>query len=199
MERKNSLKDGGVNATAEKRRTWREGDWEYEEKKIYKVKRSGTIDFKHFPHSALKSAEDKKALKYVNPFEDDEARPFTMSYLSGFLAEKRDLEREEAQADVDAELKSYAEKIYRQSIEGYDSVRIDNMTLRTLEESWEYALMPVWLMTFKYKDKDYMYAMNGQTGKTYGELPVSGAKLAIFGAVMLVVVFIIMLIIGGLL
>lgn len=194
-----SLKDGGVNATAEKRRTWREGDWEYEEKKIYKVKRSGTIDFKHFPHSALKSAEDKKALKYVNPFEDDEARPFTMSYLSGFLAEKRDLEREEAQADVDAELKSYAEKIYRESIEGYDSVRIDNMTLRTLEESWEYALMPVWLMTFKYKDKDYMYAMNGQTGKTYGELPVSGAKLAIFGAVMLVVVFIIMLIIGGLL
>ena len=73
------------------------------------------------------------------------------------------------------------------------------MTLRTLEESWEYALMPVWLMTFKYKDKDYLYAMNGQTGKTYGELPVSGAKLAIFGAVMLVVVFIIMLIIGGLL
>ncbi len=193
----NSLKDGGVHATAERRRTWREGDYEYEEKKIYKVTRYGTIDFKHFPHSALKTADDKKALKYVNPFDDDEARPFTMSYLSGFLAEKRDLERNDAQHDVDQELSKYAEKIYKESIKDYDSVTIDSMDLKTLNESWEYALMPVWLMTFKYKDKDYMYAMNGQTGKTYGELPVSAAKLGIFAAVMLVVVFIAMLFLGG--
>ena len=115
----------------------------------------------------------------------------------GRYAEKRDLERNEAQQDVDNELKSYAKKIYRESISGYDSVNIDEMHLRTLDESWEYALMPVWLMTFKYKDKDYMYALNGQTGKTYGELPVSWAKLGTFAAIMLVVVFIIMLIMGG--
>ena len=193
----NSEKDGGINGTAKKVRRWEEGDYEVEETKIYQIIRRGKIDFKHFPHAALKEPDNKKALKYVNPFDDEEARPFTMSYLSGFLAEKRDLERNEAQQDVDNELRGYAQKIYSETVNGYDSFRVDNMDLTTLNESWEYALMPVWVMTFKYKDKDYMYAMNGQTGKNYGELPVSIAKLAIFGAIMFVVLFAIFLI-GGL-
>lgn len=119
-----------------------------------------------------------------------------MSYLSGFLAEKRDLERKDAQNDVDKELEKYAEKIYRETIEGYDSVTVDGMDLKTLTESWAYALMPVWVMTFKYKDKDYMYAMNGQTGKNYGELPVSAAKLAAFGIGLFLAIFIILVLWG---
>lgn len=191
-----SKKRGGIRATGKIRRKWREGDYEIEETKIYKIVRAGDIDFKNFPHAALKDPDNKKALKYVNPFDDDEARPFTMSYLSGFLAEKRDLERKDAQNDVDKELEKYAEKIYRETIEGYDSVTVDGMDLKTLTESWAYALMPVWVMTFKYKDKDYMYAMNGQTGKNYGELPVSAAKLAAFGIGLFLAIFIILVLWG---
>ena len=38
--------------------------------------------------------------------------------------------------------------------------------------------MPVWVLNYKHKDKTYIYALNGQTGKVYGELPVSNGKLA---------------------
>ena len=36
-----------------------------------------------------------------------------------------------------------------------------------------YVLLPVWMLASKYKDKDYMFAMNGQTGKMVGNLPIS--------------------------
>lgn len=190
-----SLKDGGVLATAKKIRTWIQGDYQYTETKIYKVRRAGKINFRGFPYSALKK-EDKKVLKYVNPYDDSEYKPFTMSYLSGFQAEKRDTERADVQQEVDNELFEYARKIYKDSIQGYTTVSIDHMDLKTVNESWKYAMMPVWIMTYKYKDKSYLYAMNGQTGKTYGELPCDIKKLAVFGSIMFVLVAVIAML-GG--
>ncbi len=43
-------------------------------------------------------------------------------------------------------------------------------------------LLPVWFMTYKHKNKDYFFAMNGQTGKINGALPVSAGKLAAWSA-----------------
>ena len=191
-----SLKIGGIRATAKKKRTWREGDFEFEETKIYRVIRNGTIDFRDYPHTALKSDENLKALKYVNPYDDKDYRPFMMSYLSGFLAEKRDLERQDVQNEVDNELADYAKRIYSDSISGYDSVSIDDMRLSTRRESWDYALLPVWLMTFDYNGQKYLYAMNGQTGKNFGELPIDKKKLAAFGIGMFIGLLLICLL-GG--
>lgn len=116
-----------------------------------------------------------------------------MAYLSGFLAEKRDTERADVQTDVDNELKGYAEKIYKSTITDYDSVHVDSVELRTLQEKWNYALMPVWMMNYQYEGKDYLYAMNGQTGKNYGELPLDKKKLVLFA----VILFVILLLLSG--
>ena len=188
-----SLKDGEMYATAKKIRKWTVGDTEYTETKTFRVKRAGTIDFKDFPHPAL-TGEHSKALKYVNPYDDKDFRNFTMAYLSGFLAEKRDTERADVQADVDNELLDYSKRIYRDSVTGYDSVIVDSVNVKTLKENWQYAMMPVWMMNFNYEGKDYLYAMNGQTGKNYGELPINKGKLAAFG----VILFIILLLLSGL-
>ena len=66
-----SLKDGGIRATAKKVRKWTQGDYEYTETKTYKIKREGKIDFTGFPCSAIKN-EDKDAMKYVNPYDDND-------------------------------------------------------------------------------------------------------------------------------
>ena len=39
-------------------------------------------------------------------------------------------------------------------------------------------MLPVWMMNVKYEDKIYTMAMNGQTGKFIGNVPVSKAKVA---------------------
>ena len=49
------------------------------------------------------------------------------------------------------------------------SVQVDNGKIR-------YALLPVWVLNTRYKDKVYTFAMNGQTGKLIGELPVDRGK-----------------------
>ena len=42
----------------------------------------------------------------------------------------------------------------------------------------KYALYPVWLLNTSYKGEKYTFAMNGQTGKFIGNLPVDNGKLA---------------------
>jgi len=190
-----SLKDGVVHATAENRDTRYEGDYKITEITKYRVMRKGRINFNKFPHSAL-AKEDHNMMKYVNPYNDEEMKDFTMAYLSGFLAEKRDTERTAVQHDVDEELKGYAKKIYGETMSQYDTYHIDDISLTTLDEKWQYALMPVWMMTFNYDGKNYLYAMNGQTGKTYGELPCDKGKLALFG-VGLFIALLIICILGG--
>lgn len=185
-----SLKVGEMHATAKKIRTWRQGKYKYTETKVYAIQRAGKIDFQNFPKAAL-SKESGNLMKYVNPYDDGELKNFSMTYLSGFQAEKRDMEREDLQEAVDNDLKGYAEKVYKDTIHGYDSITVTSLHLDTLEESWEYALLPVWMMTYKFKGKNYIYAMNGQTGKLYGELPCSWAKILAMGGIVAVVLFLV--------
>ena len=56
--------------------------------------------------------------------------------------------------------------------------------------------MPIWILNYKRRGKNYTYAMNGSTGKIYGELPISIPKLSILGAVTAAVVGILSFLIG---
>ena len=79
---------------------------------------------------------------------------------------------------------SYAETLLRDTINGYTTVSPRNTGIRINKSHWEYTLMPVWLLSYSHKNKKYTYAMNGYTGKVYGEIPVSFKRLsALFGIV----------------
>ena len=41
-----------------------------------------------------------------------------------------------------------------------------------------YALLPVWMLHTRWKDKDFLFAMNGQTGRLIGDLPVDKSRVA---------------------
>ena len=62
--------------------------------------------------------------------------------------------------------------------------------------------MPIWMLTYTpkkqgKKKKVFTYAMNGYTGKIYGQLPISGWKVAaLCGAIFAAIVPIVTLI-GG--
>ena len=48
------------------------------------------------------------------------------------------------------------------------------------QSHWEYSLLPIWMLNYRdRRGKVYTYAMNGYTGKVYGELPVSLPKLGL--------------------
>ena len=53
--------------------------------------------------------------------------------------------------------------------------RADSIRFSTLYSNitYKYILVPTWISSFKYKDKTYQFAINGQTGKLGGKAPVS--------------------------
>ena len=80
-------------------------------------------------------------------------------------------------------MESYTQTLLRDTIHGFGTVTPNAPRLLLSRIHWDYTLMPIWLLTYKRREKTYTYAMNGYTGKVYGELPVSRLKLAILGAV----------------
>ena len=65
---------------------------------------------------------------------------------------------------------------------GYSTVIPSSRQLKVEQSKARYVLMPVWILNTKYKDKIYTFAMNGQTGKMTGELPISSKRTALWFA-----------------
>ena len=58
--------------------------------------------------------------------------------------------------------------------------------------------MPIWILTYKSKKgKTYTYAMNGYTGKIYGEYPFDLKKVLAFAAGLALVVGAVAALFGG--
>ena len=163
-------------------RTWRSGDYRYTETTTYAVYRRGGIHFEDITTSAI-STEDKAMLEGILPYPVEDYQDFSMPYLQGYLAKKRDIDRELLYGEVKGRMNSYARTILEGTTH-YSTFSLRHLDVSVLRSHWEYSLMPVWILTYnkkhkKYKKKDrtYVYAMNGSTGKVYGELPVSIPKL----------------------
>lgn len=172
-----------LDAIGHKVRTWRSGNYLYTETSRYKVRRAGKIHFEDITTSAI-STEDKAMLEGILPYELNEHQEFSMPYLQGFTAKVRDIERESLSVEIRNRMSGYADTLLSNTVTGYSSVHDREVDLNITGSHWEYTLMPVWVLNYKRKGKNYTYAMNGSTGKIYGELPVSIPKLAIlFGAV----------------
>lgn len=151
--------------------------------------------------NALKKQQAKQLgdmLNGVHPYDVSKMQPFAMSYLSGFTAEKRDLGKDDVREKIDARTHKYAEQLLKDTIHGYDSVDVNNFYEKTDLEAWSYGLLPVWITTYNFKDEILPFAINGQTGKTYGKLPLNPPKLAAFSALIAVIAFV-LAVLGGML
>lgn len=185
-----------LDSTAFRVRTWVGGDYQYTETSRFDVKRGGRVHFEDITTSAI-SAEDKKMLEGILPYPKNCHIDFSMPYLQGFVAKKRDLERPALESEVFARMKDYSETLLRNTVQGYTRVETDSVGLSVNASRWDYTLMPVWILTYKKGEKTYVYAMNGSTGKIYGELPVSPVKLALLGGLVFAFVALIGFLIGG--
>ena len=172
--------DGRIQAEGEKNRTWVTGNIRYTEHKKYRMERAGQLDVKNVTRNALKK-NNSALVEGVLPFDMEKLQPFDMGYLSGFQAEKRDMEKESLTPEVESEVKQYTVEQLKADVMGqYSAVRVDQSDTNIRDARWHYALLPVWILTYRDKagkDELYYFAMSGQTGKICGKLPVAKGKL----------------------
>ena len=173
--------DVAMKAIGRKVRTWRIGDTRYTETSRYAVYRQGRVHFEDITTSAI-STDDKSMLEGILPYPLSDYKEFSMPYLQGFVAKKRDIDRESIGGEVKRRMDGYAETLMRGTVQGYHGYDVTGLDVAVLSSHWEYSLMPIWILNYQKKDKNYVYAMNGATGKLYGELPISIPKLLLLFA-----------------
>ena len=144
----------------------------------YQIERNGDLPVRKVARNALKKA-NRVLAESVQPFATEELKPFSPSYLSGFVAERRDMESASIQAETRQEVEQYALASLRSSVSVYQGLPVGPDNIRLDHEQLEYALMPVWTMTYRApgSSKLYYFSLNGQSGKVVGELPVDNGKL----------------------
>jgi len=153
-----------------KERKYKEGNTEYTETKYYSVVRSGRLCFDNVAIDGSSNIADD-LMESIEPFDFDEAVPFGTGYLSGYMADRYDIDSDTTVLRANERIVNSTEKAIRDSVKGYDSVEAQRCSVKLNNARAKYALYPVWLLNTSWQGERYTFAMNGQTGKFVGNLP----------------------------
>ena len=175
--------DGWADYHATRSRTYTSGDYEVTETDHFQIHRAGYVDFEKVPVDASSKMPDDH-MDSIEPYDYGELKDFSAAYLPGFLADKYDVTVEDCAARADDRCAGTLESALRSTVIGYDSCVPEGQSIRLHRGKVHYALLPVWLLNTKWQGKDFLFAMNGQTGRLVGDLPVSRGKFwATFGII----------------
>lgn len=156
---------------ATKVRTWSDSDYDYTETSYYSVDRSGNMSFVSVPVDGSSRMSDD-LMESIEPYKVADAVEFQTAYLSGYLADKYDVDAQQSTDRARERMKESAQDVLRDTVKGYASVIPENTNVRISGGDAKYALYPVWILNTTWRGKKYIFAMNGQTGRMTGDLPV---------------------------
>lgn len=177
------LFDSEINAEAEFRatrvRSYRSGDYRVTETSHYRVYRNADMAFQKVPVDASIKMDDDY-MDSIEPFNYDDMVPFDGLYLAGYHADKYTVSSDQAILRANERIRNSAINQLKNTITGYNSVTPTRSTVVAQGKgNILYAMLPVWTLGTTYKGNTYNFAMNGQTGRFAGQVPVSVARCLI--------------------
>ena len=164
-----ALGNAGYRAT--KVRSWADSRYYYTETSYYQVSRAGNLSFVAVPVDGA-SKMDNTLMESLEPYDLRQAEPFNSAFLAGYLADRYDVSAGDCAGRAAARMRESTEQALRQTVVGYSTVTKQSCIVNLTDTDARYALYPVWLLHTRYKDKEYLFGMNGQTGKFVGDLPI---------------------------
>ena len=168
--------DADIRYKASTTRHWSDKTYRYTEITDYDVDRSGTISFEHVPVDGSTKMYDD-LMESLEPFDFSKAVPFKPAYLAGYLADKYDIDADASMGRANARIRRATEEAFKATVSDYGSVTPESSYIHVNNGKVSYVLYPVWLLNTTFKGKKYTFAMNGQTGRFIGDLPMDqGAK-----------------------
>jgi DNA-directed RNA polymerase subunit RPC12/RpoP len=162
------------------------GDYNVTETEHYRLVREGSVSFQKIPVDASQKMPDAH-MDSVEPFDYNEMRDFSTAYLPGYMADKYDMDSKACWARANDRIKASTEQAMNSTTAGYTTIIPEYQNINLTNGEVKYALLPVWLLSTKWNGTNYLFAMNGQTGKLIGDLPVDKGKYWAHFAVIAVV------------
>jgi len=163
--------DANVEYEATRVRTWSDSEYNYTATSHYAIIRSGGIGFENVPVDGSTKMDDT-LMESIEPFDIREAVPFKTAYLPGYLADKYDVDAQASIARANQRIKQSTEDAFRNTVQGYETVTTVTSNISLQNGRARYALYPVWILNTDWTGKKFTFAVNGQTGKIAGDLPM---------------------------
>ena len=148
-------------------------------KHYYGFKRAGHALFERIPRDGSTKMPDAH-MDAIAPFDLSSMRAFSTSYAAGYLMEVADESadacrpRAEELAKTSFEQDMESDVTEQPSIDGIAKTTAHETQVETIR--MQECVLPVWLMHCTWDDKDMLFAVNGETGKCVGDLPISKAR-----------------------
>ncbi|MBR4435417.1 MAG: hypothetical protein IKS90_04890 [Clostridia bacterium] len=163
--------EADINYRGTRVRTWSDSRYRYTETSHYLINRAGSIAFDAVSVDGSSKMPDD-LMESIEPYDLSQAVDFQTAYLAGYLADKYDVGASESVERANQRIKTSTEQVFASTVQGYASVRTESSSIKLYNGTAKYALYPVWLLNTKWEDNIYTFAMNGQTGKFVGDLPM---------------------------
>lgn len=199
------LYDAEANANmryrATKIRTWSDSMYNYTETSYFLVSRGGSLAFENVPADGSTKMPDD-LMESLEPFDYSKAVDFQTAYLAGYMADKYDVSAQDNAKRANERIRKSTEAAFDATVKGYATVTKETGSIQLSNNKVKYALLPVWILHTKWNGKDYLFAMNGQSGNMVGDLPCDKAAYkkwlfgltGVIGAVMYAALFLIWMI-----
>lgn len=163
--------DANLRYKATRVRTWSDSNYYYTETSFFSVRRAGNLGFNKVPVDGSTKMDDA-LMESLEPFNFNDAVDFQSAYLSGYLADRYDVDSEKSIERANERIKKSTENTFASTVQGYATVVPEATNVQLKNGSAKYALYPVWLLNTTWRGNKYTFAMNGQTGKMAGNLPM---------------------------
>ncbi len=179
--------DAHIRYKATRVRHWSDSQYNYTETSHYAVVRAGSLGFERIPVDGSSKMDDA-LMEAIEPFDFSQAVDFQTAYLAGYLADKYDVDSEQSIERANTRVKRSTEQAFASTVMGYSSIVPVSTNIQLQNGRAKYALYPVWLLNTTWNGQKYTFAMNGQTGKFVGDLPMDKTAFkrwffGLFGAV----------------
>jgi uncharacterized Zn finger protein (UPF0148 family) len=167
--------DADIRFKATNVRSYREGDYQVTVTDFYDLRRAGTVNFSRIPVDGSRKMPDAH-MDAIEPFDYSELKPFSTAYMPGFLAERYDVDSEECAERAKLRATNTTEQMIAATARGYATCNPVAKQVRLRQGGVHYVMLPVWLLSTRWNGQSFLFAMNGQTGKLIGDLPVSKGR-----------------------
>lgn len=167
--------DAYVRYRATRTRMWSDSQYNYTETSYFAVTRAGGIGFENVPVDGSTKMEDA-LMESIEPYDIQGAVDFQTAYLAGYMADKYDVDAQASIERANQRIKNSTEQAFANTVQGYTTVTPQTSNIRLDNGRARYALYPVWILNTQWNGQKFTFAINGQTGKTAGDLPMDKGK-----------------------
>lgn len=154
---------------------WSDSRYHYTRTEHFLLQRGANAGFSKIPMDGSSKMDDT-IMESIEPYDYSQMVDFETAYLSGYFADKYDVASENGHDRIRQRVSGTFDEMVAPTLLGYATAIPATRNIQITHGKAKYVLLPVWMLHTKYKDSTYVFAMNGQTGRMTGNLPICPRK-----------------------